>query len=628
MTSPAQINRFRRMLDDALGHVQGGRFAKAAPLLKELTQKLPRHPLPWNLMGIVASESGRLDDAVRNFQQAVAIAPREADFHNNLGEALRKSGDLDQAEKSFRAALALNPDHAAARNNIGAVLNTLHREEEATEHLLNAVRLKPNNYEAFTNLGISLINRHRAERAILCFEQALAFRGLEPVLVGYYQLALRAVGRFDRAFEILATARAQFPDDIDLAVAEIHVAEEKGEHRKAYDALLPLLATHKDKLAVARAFAVLASRYRRSEEAVEMLLAVAREGRLTRPQEQGVCFDLGRLLDSANRFDEAFAWYARGNALNDRPNDHARMERNILSLKTIFSPDRLGALARARNQSEMPVFIVGMPRSGTTLAEQILDCHPAVHGAGELSNLREASEEIGRALKTPYPECLPKADADLLDRFAARILDDLERRGGGSPRVINKMPHNFLSLGLIWMLFPRARIIHMRRDPLDTCLSCFFQLFYAEHAYSFDLGDLGAHYRGYRDLMGHWLKVLDLDILEVDYEQLVTDQQATSRWMVDFLGLPWDDRCLAFDRSARPARTASYDQVRQPIYDRSVGRWRHYAHHLGPLIEALGDLAPADAPHPDPLPQAGEGVKISPLPLTGEGGTRREAAGG
>jgi len=255
-----------------------------------------------------------------------------------------------------------------------------------------------------------------------------------------------------------------------------------------------------------------------------------------------------------------------------------------------FGAEFFARTDRAGSQSELPVFIVGMPRSGTTLVEQILASHPMVHGAGELDYMRRIMQTLPERLgvQRPIPECAANIDTALAERIAEEHLQHLREHSASALRITDKTPSNFLRLGLIALLFPKARIIHCQRDPLDTCLSCYFLRFGQGQAFAYDLDDLGRYYRDCARLMEHWRRVLPSPLLEVPYEALVADQEGWSRRLIAFLGLDWDDRCLAFYRSERQVKTASVWQVRQPVYASSIGRWRRYAKHLGPLFAALG----------------------------------------
>jgi hypothetical protein len=259
-------------------------------------------------------------------------------------------------------------------------------------------------------------------------------------------------------------------------------------------------------------------------------------------------------------------------------------------LVATYAPGWSARLPRTDNADESPVFIVGTPRSGTSLTEQILAWHGGVAAAGELDDIPRALRELaGGPLGTDdFVAPLGSLDRDTLEAIAGRYLEALPGRAPGIVRITDKMPYNFLHLGFIAQLFPRARIVHCRREPLDSCLSCFFQRFSRGNLQTYRLEHLGAYWRQYARLMAHWHAVLDLPILDLDYEALVADIEGQSRLLVAFLGLEWDPRCLRFHESRRIVNTASFDQVREPVYSRSVGRWRHYAAHLGPLRAALG----------------------------------------
>ena len=240
--------------------------------------------------------------------------------------------------------------------------------------------------------------------------------------------------------------------------------------------------------------------------------------------------------------------------------------------------------------SDVPVFVVGMPRSGTTLAEQILASHPCACGAGELHDIGQIVIKLAEGLGGPeqYPNSLGRLDPAPVRALAEAYLDQLRQRCGEAARVVDKMPLNYQHLGVIAALFPRARVVHCRRDPIDTCLSCYFQDFARPLPFGPDLAHLGHHYREYERLMAHYTRVLPLPLFELRYEELTADQEAVSRRLLDFCGLDWDDRCLRFHETARTVNTSNALQVRQPLYRSSVGRWKRYEAHLAPLLEALG----------------------------------------
>ena len=313
----------------------------------------------------------------------------------------------------------------------------------------------------------------------------------------------------------------------------------------------------------------------RASEAIKLTRAAAK-----------ICNDIGR-------YDDAFRYYLSVKqllgSLSPQQDHHAERFRLI---RSIFAPAFFAAHQDWGDPSQVPVFIVGMPRSGTTLTEQIIAAHPSAAAAGEIGVPNRIAKSLGfgasdeKAFARQISRLKPKEVAAL----AREGLEMLVRFSKTAERITDKLPHNFELLGLIAMLFPRAKIIHCRRNPLDTCVSCFLTPLSEEHAYTHDLSALGEYYRDYAALMDYWREVLPMPILDVDYESLVADPEGQSRRLVDFVGLDWDPACLEFHAGGRAIHTISRAQVRQPIYDTSIGRWRRYEKHLGPLRAALGDL--------------------------------------
>src|SRR5260370_583121 len=303
-------------------------------------------------------------------------------------------------------------------------------------------------------------------------------------------------------------------------------------------------------------------------------------------------FALGKLLDNGDRFDEAFAYFAQANTLlKQRPAAadevfHAdRLHRVVDRMIQGFTPGFFADRHEWGKASELPIFIVGMPRSGTTLIEQVAASHPAVYGAGELTDIGRIAVERASGENRATAQGW---DAEAIAKASRAHLQHLRSLDSAALRIIDKMPGNVFHLGLIAVLFPAARVIFCRRDARDTCLSCYFQRFAnSGHRYTYDLADCGRQWLETDRLINHWVQVLPVRMLEIQYEEMVADQEGQRRRLIDFLGLPWDPACLEFHRTQRPVMTASVWQVRQPIYTRSVGRWKHYERHLGPLLDVL-----------------------------------------
>jgi tetratricopeptide (TPR) repeat protein len=315
-------------------------------------------------------------------------------------------------------------------------------------------------------------------------------------------------------------------------------------------------------------------------------------GRASLPEEdrRQLLFALAKAAADLGEHERSFGYLLEGNALKRRQIDYdeARVLGEFTRIRTVFSRELMAARGGVGHNSALPVFIVGMPRSGTTLIEQILASHPQVFGAGELTDIGDAAARLNGAAGC-FPEIVASLPDEVLHQLGARYIDAARARAATADRITDKMPLNFLYVGLIHLVLPNARIIHASRDPLDTCLSCFATLFTGEHRVAYELGELGRYYRAYQGLMEHWARVLPRGVLlEVEYEDVVADLERQARRIVAHCGLEWDAACLGFNGSKRPVRTASATQVRQPIYHSSVGRWRAYGDLLKPLMEALG----------------------------------------
>jgi Flp pilus assembly protein TadD len=620
-------------MKQALAHHQAGRQAEAEAIYRAVLLEEPRQPHALHLLGVIAHQAGRHREAVdligralaaggphpvfhsnlsavylalRQFEEAVIHArealrlnPSFADAHNNLGVALRELGRLVEAEAAFRGALHCNPRHADARSNLGAALHRQGRLPEALAVLREAVRLAPLHAQTHNDLGGVLLARGDTEEAASYLREALR---LDPACSDAHNnlgVALRDLGRIDEAmghFREVLRLKPDSPTARNNIGFTLEAQGHPGEALAEFQEALRLEPNNSMALLALSALS-LADHYDFTDDELGRLAILAARPDLPGDERSRVHFALARAKDRAGAHDEAFTHYRRGNelrkaaaALSGFTYDPAAHRRLVDQLAAVFTPDWFEQTRSFGSESEVPVFVVGMMRSGTTLAEQILASHPQVFGAGELSEVGRLVGALpalvpgGRA----YPECLDALDAATARSLAERHLRRLGELGGAAARVIDKQPFNFQHLGLIATLFPRARIVHCRRDPIDTCVSCFVQYFGKPHPFALDLTHLGHYYREYERLMAHWRRVLPVPVFELRYEELTADQEAVSRRLVEFCGLEWDERCLRFHETRRPVRTASTLQVRRPMYRTSVGRWKRYESHLGPLLEAMG----------------------------------------
>ena len=494
-------------------------------------------------------EQGAHAEAVAFYEEAIELDPTHAEAINNLGSALSYLGNYEESERCFREAMTIKPNFSDPYANLGVLLRQKSYLVDSEAFLRRALKLRPNDLDARVNLGLTLMFIGRMRDAAACFARVLK-RAPRHIF------ALFGMGR-------IATLEGRF-EEAETTFRRIIEIDPK----------------------MTNAWAALPLTRKMTEADVEWLNG-AKEvaaSAIHPMEEANLRFSMGKYCDDVNDFAQAFQNFKRGNELlKTAAEDYDRKGRShfIDELIRVYSRESISNIGMPGSSSAKPVFVVGMPRSGTSLAEQIIASHPAAHGAGELdfwvAQITNGSRLAQGVLGEPGR---PKVAAEYL-----RILESFSATAS---RVVDKAPVNSDFLGLIYAVFPNARVIYMQRDPIDTCLSCYFQQFLMGMNFTMDLSDLVHYYREHQRIMAHWRTVLPSGfILDVPYEELVVDQETWSRKMLDFIGLEWDARVLEFHTNKRQVTTASAWQVRQKIYRSSVARWQNYEKFIGPL-KALG----------------------------------------
>jgi tetratricopeptide (TPR) repeat protein len=616
-----QPNAVDVLIETADATRAAGHALESVALYQRALALNPRSAEACNNLGNAYLQLGSCEEAARCYRLALELRPDEAQIHCNLGNAQRQLGQFDEALASTQRAITLEPALSVARNNLGLVLAALGRRTEAVASYREALRLNPGYVEALSNLGsvlpelgqrreaMALLSRaieldpKRAETHCTLGNLLFEFRRVEDAEASYRRaLALEpgnamahaglgaALRMQTRATEAEASCRAALALDPHCVAALSLLGElraDQGQFSEAEGYFRQVMTIDPG---YPFAYFSMATNRKMTRDETAWLTGI--EALLARPlplrHEISLRYALGKYHDDIRQFDEAFGNYVQANELTkrygvryERQEVTARVDRIIES----FNAASIRELQAAGDNSERPVFIVGMPRSGTSLSEQILASHPAVFGAGELAYWQNALASFQAAAARE------RAGAALISGMARDSLARLSALSPAALRVVDKMPQNFMALGLIHAVFPRARIIHLQRHPIDTCLSIYFHYFSHLHPYANEFDNLAHYYAEYLRITDHWRSVLpESALLEVPYEALIADQERWSRRMVDFVGLPWDPSCLNFHQTDRVVITLSKWQVRQKITSTSAGRWRNYEKHVAPLLPLI-DLA-------------------------------------
>jgi tetratricopeptide (TPR) repeat protein len=603
-----------------------GRTEDAVAAGRRAIELTPNYPGALSNLGIALFDQGKFEEALGYIERALALQDNFAQAHSNRGNALQRLKRFAEAEPAYRRALEFEPTFADGWNNLGTCLRELKRSEEAEAVYRKALALRPHDPDVLDNLALALKDLERFDEAAETLRKALTIEQRSDKIHVHYGAVLIDQKKIDEAGAAAEQALALNPKSHDAVNLLGRVAFEREElhealayYRRALDLKPDLADAHNNMGNVLKELGRLEEARQAFVTSIEIdptaagvYVNLADSIKITPDSPYLAMMEgLAAKTDGVSATDRMQLDYALGKAYADLK-DHKRSfshwlkgsaakratisydEKATLDLfdriEAVFTPDLMARKSGGGDPSARPIFIVGMPRSGTTLVEQIIASHPAVHGAGELMSLNEAVLTVrgGDGLSLGFPDFVPSLDAPARRQLGRAYLDRAAAKAPQGERVTDKMPSNYYFLGLIRMILPNAKIIHTVRDPVDTCISCFSKLFSAEQNHTYDLAELGRYYRRYEHLMAHWRHVLPGGFLDVQYEEVVGDLGSQARRIIAHCGLPWDERCLSFHQTDRPVRTASATQVRQPIYKSAVGRWRVYEEFLAPLLSALG----------------------------------------
>ncbi len=506
---------------------------------------------------------------------------------------LQKQGRSKDAQQLLLGILAVQPKNADALQLLGVIAADANDLSTAQTYLLKAHKARPESVEPLVNLAGVSFKLKAYSKAATALEKARELRPDAASIIALSGAVQHALGDLDGSLQFARQACELEPNNSVLALTLANYLVDAGQIDDA-SAIYRRISAKKD-ISEVTALVGLSkiTKFNDNDPVAHRLIALAKDRTASSYHGAKLLYAAGKVSADRKAYDQAFAFYKSAKDRFEKRFQSDRHHEYCNRIKTAFDADFFKTRRSFESGNARHVFIVGMPRSGTTLTEQICASHQEVAGAGELHYHRNLFAKLG--IYEPNDKTFLRNIANLNDRdlqkYSREYLDILDRVSSSAKYVIDKMPLNFESLGLIAILYPEAKVIHCTRDPLDTCLSCYMNDFSDAHSYNNELTSLGLFYREYRDLMAHWSEVLPLEIYESSYEALTSDPESATRGLIDFLDLDWDPACLEFNSNAQLVTTPSKWQVRQPIYRSSVKKWKKYEKHLGPLIEALGDYA-------------------------------------
>ncbi len=536
-------------------HHQARHLQDAEQIYRQILNADPNNADAYYFLGVIALQVGKFDIAIQFIKKAIQIIPNIPVCYSNLGIALKGLGRVDEAIANYKKAISINPDFADAHNNLGIALKSLGRLSETIASYKKAISINPDYADAHSNLSGTLRDLGRLDEAISSCQKAISINPDFAEAHCNLGNAFNELGRLEEAVASYKKAITINPDYVD---ALLFLSKTTKHHE------------HDDTTRTMEDFYFRAS--------------------ISSKQKIHFAFGLGKIYEDLNDYSKSFDFILEGNRLK-RASYQYKIEEDIElfdKIKEVFSPVFFSNHPDVGNPDETPIFILGIPRSGTSLVEQILASHSQVFGAGELKELSSmANNTCSKWTGKKYPECLSDISKKEYFALGSNYLENIKKHSDIKRFITDKMPYNFQLIGLINLILPKAKVIHCERDPMDNCYSIYKNDFAGKHKYAYDLNELGQYYNLYLDLMDHWRKIIPEFIYDIRYEELVYDQEDQTRKLLNFCKLPWEESCLSFYKTKRRVATASSLQVRQPIYSDSVQLWKKYEKQLEPLRKAL-----------------------------------------
>jgi len=622
---PVVAATVERWLQLAAAAEQRGALGEARTYYRKVADKVPDHAAVWHALAGICYQLDSPAEAIAALEQACGAEPSNSTYLSDLGGMYMAGGALDEAERTLRAVMSLDPELSQARYNFATVLYQQGKIAESITELNRLTRDEPGFAEAHFNLAVALRDIGNLSAALASFQAAkklqpenprvyleiarlqneahivvdaikhyrryMAMVDDDPVATAELAELLHRQGETEAAVALLGDFPSDGESQEQTRLSLAGILHNAGQLKEAESVYLSVLGDYPRATSAAVGLSRLRQFVDPADPVILRLRAALNAPGMSETGAEPVHFALGKIYDDLGEYDRAFEHYLRGNTTHAMSvnYDRAATESFTDDLIGIFSTSALTLPRGGTSDSQKPVLIVGMPRSGTTLTEQIIASHRDAAGAGELAFFQALAKQLPELAGTDgaYPDCWAKVGDGTIAEICGQYLGLLDRHGPESARVTDKMPVNYRHVGLFHCLFPHARVVVCRRDPRDIALSIFFQYFRERHDYAWSLADIAHYYVQHERLIRHWLDVIPAVVHEINYASLIEDNEPTVRTLIDFLNLDWDPGCLKFYEHERDVKTASNWQVRQPVYASSLARWRHYEAQLAEFVQSL-----------------------------------------
>lgn len=581
-----------QLISNAKKAASSGKLEDAERMLRQVVMSDPANVQGWYTLACVLMDMRRAHHAAEVFGQALRVKQDHVDSLLGMARALGAIGNLPQALAAAKRATTVDPTNVAAWIELTRRHRVMSHPTEALNASKRAEVLAPNNAEGLMLHALNLQDLGRNDAAVAAGRRAVAAnRGVAETIT--LATALLATGESQEAMSLFEEAEKKRPGLPEAIAGKARAAEALGDKKLALSLLDQIITTPTaTNPAIGQYGMLAASSPERRGAAIDLV-----KSRLAMPHNNlantiVLWFALGSLLEAEGDYAGAFDSYKHGKSLYPKTFSAEYTRQRMSQLIDTFAADAMKRFPVSDSTDARPTFIVGMPRSGTTLLEQIIASHPRALGVGELEDMLRLVNGVPARLNVPetYPPAFARITKDAMNQMASEYSERLTQLAPGKDRVVDKMPHNFMALGAISLMFPRATLIHSMRNPLDTCLSCFTTALGPAHAYAASLQGLVVKYREYRRVMQHWKSILGDRLVDMEYEKLVAEPEPESRRLIAATGLEWDPACLKFYEGKRTVTTASVSQVRRPMYDSSIARWKRFEPYIGELIDGLRDL--------------------------------------